>query len=159
MRLAFQPNHGKLLATASMDGSVRLWDVETGTQVRQFGDGKSVYNTVAWSPDGSRLAATCDVQEKQQSVNQVTIWPVGGGKATWFTDPIDWIESLVWSPDGKWLAGASSSREHLQSRLWDAATGDFVCAFTGHTHPILSAAFSALSLSATLAHSLSLARS
>ena len=100
-----------------MDGTVRLWDVETGMQAGQFGDGKSIYNTVAWSPDGKFLAATCDVLQKQQSVNRLTIWNVETGLEKAYTDPIDWIESLVWSPDGKWLAGASSSHEHLQTRL------------------------------------------
>jgi hypothetical protein len=53
---AFAPD-GRLLATGSVDQTLRLWDVLTGAEVgRAEGDGGQVWG-LAFSPDGSRLAS------------------------------------------------------------------------------------------------------
>jgi WD40 repeat protein len=55
--VAFSPD-GRLLATASSAGTVRLWDVATGAEIRQVGDPDDRLTGVAFSPDGRVLAAT-----------------------------------------------------------------------------------------------------
>ncbi len=55
--LAFNPA-GTLLASASYDGTVRIWDVSEGTELAVLetsGEGGS--GTIVWSPDGSQLAS------------------------------------------------------------------------------------------------------
>ena len=48
---------GKLLATASNDGSVRIWDTTTHQQAgRVILAGRSPVNAIAFSPDGELLA-------------------------------------------------------------------------------------------------------
>lgn len=44
------------VATAHADGSVRVWDVKTKTMDVSVTDGDAV-DTIAWSPDGTKLAA------------------------------------------------------------------------------------------------------
>jgi WD40 repeat protein len=57
--IALSPDEQRL-ATASTDGTVRVWDVESGAELLTLtGTGKTFYS-VAFSPDGGLLAATAD---------------------------------------------------------------------------------------------------
>jgi WD40 repeat protein len=60
--VSFRPD-GKRLATGSWSGTVRIFDVETGQQVRRFVGGGG---SVAFSPDGKRIASDSD--------NLIKIW-------------------------------------------------------------------------------------
>lgn len=52
----WNPN-GKLIANGGEDGTIRIWNAETGEQIQliDLGDNVSV-KSVAWSPDGTQLA-------------------------------------------------------------------------------------------------------
>lgn len=54
---SFHPYEDRI-ATASGDGTVRLWDAETGEMIVEFHEDSHVM-AVSWSPDGSTLAS-CD---------------------------------------------------------------------------------------------------
>ena len=54
--LAFHPD-GKLLASASADRTVKVWDADTGQRLYTLGDATDWLYCLAWSPDGKRLAA------------------------------------------------------------------------------------------------------
>ena len=55
--MAFSPA-GRMLATAGVDGAVRLLDRATGTELWQVGGRGDRLTGVAFSPDGRLLAAT-----------------------------------------------------------------------------------------------------
>jgi WD40 repeat protein len=52
----FSPD-SRLVATGGVHGTVRLWDVETGAEIRSFQGHTSLIMNVAFSPDGKRLAS------------------------------------------------------------------------------------------------------
>jgi WD40 repeat protein/energy-coupling factor transporter ATP-binding protein EcfA2 len=53
---------GRLVAAARFDGTVRVWDVETGRDAFTVDPGplQANYGTVAWSPDGDLLAVAAN---------------------------------------------------------------------------------------------------
>ena len=59
--IAFSPD-GTRLATCASDG-VRLWDTISGHQILLLSTEDQPALSVAWSPDGARLAAGCGSYE------------------------------------------------------------------------------------------------
>jgi hypothetical protein len=57
--LRFSPD-GHRLASAADDGTVRVWDPATGTELHCFRFERGWGRRLAWSPDGACLAAACN---------------------------------------------------------------------------------------------------
>ena len=55
--IAFSPD-GHRLASGDTDGTVRLWNVDTGEPIARLTGHTDMVYSVAFSPDGHRLAST-----------------------------------------------------------------------------------------------------
>jgi RNA polymerase sigma factor (sigma-70 family) len=127
---------GKTVASASADGTIKLWDVKTGQHAGTLNAGTPV-PCLAFSPDGRILASG-------SHNSTVTLWDVRTGKiiATFqaATDNVPIIiQTVAFSPDGKTLA---ASGENWTIKLWDVSTRKLITTIIGHSGVVLSMAFS-----------------
>lgn len=130
--LAFSTD-GTLLLAGSWDGLVRLWDVESRTDLRTFVGHVSSVTSVAFSPDGTQ-AASASVD------GTVRLWDVAtGDEVAGFHEHTGPVFGVAFSPDGTHIASVGSDRF---IRIREADGGAMVGAFAGHTLPVLSVAYS-----------------
>ncbi len=135
-RCEFSPD-GTKVASATVEGSLKLWDAESGEELLTLEDyqGRIKVNqralpyrrTCAFSPDGKRIVSAYDPEE-------LKVWDTRTG-ALLFTMPIKegTIESFNYSPDGMRIVSQSSYSNPLSIRggegaatvtLWDATSGE-----------------------------------
>jgi WD40 repeat protein len=133
---AFSPN-GKFLASGSFDGTIGIWDVETGMAIvplLQGHHGSHVWS-VAFSPDGKRLASG-------STDKTIRIWDAETGQA--LTPALQGhsgeVSSVVFHPNGKCIASGSFDKT---IRFWNAETGKTLGQpLQGHANWVRSIAFS-----------------
>jgi WD40 repeat protein len=111
--IVFSPD-GKLVATASVDGTVRLWDPATAETVRTLPIGLNWEMPLAFSPNG-RLLATVG------GFHEVLLWDVSTGQTVaTLTGHTGVVNDVAFAPDGRTLATASADGT---ARLWSVGTG------------------------------------
>jgi RNA polymerase sigma factor (sigma-70 family) len=125
--IAISPD-GKTLAAAGAYGEVRLWNTDTGREIRRFAPAQPdllATTALAFAPDGATLVVsgglTPDPIVRQLDIATGKVLRVfhAGGR----------VESLAFTADGRTLAtadwgpnvGTTFGRSHI--RLWDVATG------------------------------------
>jgi WD40 repeat protein len=110
--LDFSPD-GSLLASGSLDNSVRLWDTETGMDRGTLWI-EGFTTDVAFGPDGKLLATT-------NYNTWVNVWDVKTGKLVQRFEHYDRPWAVAFSPDGKTIASSSGVKRDI--RLWDIGSG------------------------------------
>jgi WD40 repeat protein len=140
LAVAFHP-HQPLIALGDINGAVRLWQLavrqthgaETEQPLLTLRGHTSWVLSVAWSPDGQRLASCCDYRT-------IKLWDAQTGQClATLRGHLKPVWSVTWSPDGRQLATSSSDRT---IRVWDATTGDCLQILEGHQNLVWSVAWS-----------------
>ncbi|QRV96470.1 hypothetical protein RhiJN_24488 [Ceratobasidium sp. AG-Ba] len=132
--VAYSPG-GSCVASGSADGTVRIWDVNTGSlAVQPLRGHSSSVAAVTFSPDGTLLASS-------SFDKTVRIWGASTGAAvTTLTGLSGYVRCVAFSPDSKRIVSGSDDRT---IRVWDVETGRTVVGpMKGHSKWVLSVAFS-----------------
>jgi len=124
---------GLRLASASWDGTIRLWNGRTGYEITTLAGHTKPVNSVSFSPDNSRLASASDDET-------IRLWDgrTGHHIAT-LAGHSGNVDSVTFSADGLRLASASYDKT---VRLWDGRTGSLITTLTGHFSWVNSVTFS-----------------
>jgi WD40 repeat protein len=111
--IAVSPN-GRLIASSSIDRTVRLWDARSGNAARVLrGHAGEVY-AVAFSPNNERLASS-------SYDGRVLLWDTTSGKLLRTLKINGWSTELDFSADSRQLAVGSQDKNVT---LFDAQTGN-----------------------------------
>jgi WD40 repeat protein/DNA-binding SARP family transcriptional activator len=120
---------GQLIATASADGSAKVWDAATGEGVFALEAGDPLYD-VAWSPDGQLLA----VAGVESDRGVVTIVERSGAEvATLRDEPGVHVTDVRFDPEGRLLATAREPQGRFEPDSAEVAIWDWEQAETVKT--------------------------
>jgi WD40 repeat protein len=146
--VVFSPD-ARTLASGGVDGTIRLWEAATGTELRRIaGHAITVpqmfiswhhpvlsISALAFAPDGKSLASACALDK------DACLWdPRTGKELQRLKGHEHGAHGLAFSPDGQTLATGGRYRDGL-IRLWDPATGKQRCQLAGHPDGVSSLVF------------------
>jgi WD40 repeat protein len=106
------------MITGSLDGSLRLWDLESGAQIgKEWCDRNNGVWSMALSPNGKTIAGG-------SNDSYVRLWDVETKKViSEWTGHTGVVRALCWSADGERVASGSWDGT---ARVWDVNTGNTV---------------------------------
>jgi WD40 repeat protein len=157
--VAFHPD-GRRILTASLDGTVRLWEASTGKQLRQWTSPDGGVISAVFGPDGGSVLAVSDGQRHSYKMNPdgavvgrtstginrhsqkpvgARIWDTGSGKERvvlyWPNKIVPGARKAAFSRDGTLVIRGGC--------VWDAPTGEQRVILTGG-HERLTEVYSAV---------------
>ncbi len=140
--VAWSPT-GTLIASASADKTVQVWDVDTGgVNVSIDTAHTDSVTSVAWSP-GGKLVVSASADKT------VRVWsPSDGSNPVTYSGHTDVVNAVAWSPDGSLIASGGADNS---VQVWKATDGSNPYTYQGHSETVNGIAWSPQSVGKLLA--------
>lgn len=122
--VAFAPD-GRYVAAAGADAVVRVWDVQTKSEVRGLRGHTDWVTSVAFSPNGQSIASVA--AEKDNTLRVFELPPLDTASAA--GGHMLAVNAVAVSPNGKLVATAAVDQT---IKVWDVATGKEVATLVGN---------------------------
>lgn len=135
--LALSPD-GQYLALGDLRGAIHLWDLRTGTKLKQLAGSAGTITVLSFSDDGTRLAAA-------GADKVVRVWEIPRGEQLyeWKAHQFD-VSALAFAPDGRTLASGGVDGAIYLWSLYPPIDGEEqrpIAEMSEHTDSISSLAF------------------
>ncbi len=130
--LAYSPD-GRHIASGSDDGSIKIWEADSGKALLILSGYPFPVNSVAYSPNGRHIASV-------SWDDSIKIWEADSGKSLLTLSVHSYtVNSLAYSPDGRHIVSGS---DYGSIKIWEADSGKALLTFSGHSSPVNSVAYS-----------------
>ena len=117
---------GTRIASVSQN-LIKIWDLESGRELRTITNIGGHVNTISWSPDGRRL-----IHGAEDST--IRIWNAETGAAiSTIRGYTAYVNEARYSPDGRRIASCAADK---LIKIWDAETGREIRTLSGHTDSV-----------------------
>ncbi|KAF5337774.1 hypothetical protein D9758_016623 [Tetrapyrgos nigripes] len=133
LSVAYSPD-GKYVISASRDKTIRIWNVQTGQQIKCLMGHKDTVRSVVYSPDGRYIISGSDD-------GTIRLWDAEVGKQIGNSfKHMDQVISVACSPDGTSAVSGSMNGTIRICNIWSGKQE--VVPLEGHTRFVKSVAFS-----------------
>ena len=109
--LRFSPD-GRTLATGGADNILRVWDVATGTLIKEYPRRESVIKTLEFSSNGKRLAVGC--------FRELFLLELESGEVEILEENTTPINTVSFSPNGRFLVSGGNDQT---VKMWELSGG------------------------------------
>ncbi|WP_069471129.1 PKD domain-containing protein [Candidatus Marithrix sp. Canyon 246] len=125
-------NSGQLAISASKDQTVKVWDINSGTELRTCYGHNNDVTSISFSPDGNQ-AISGDLD------GTIILWDINTCQVLHNFSNESEVKSVAWSPNNAYIL---SAHDNNMVKLWDTNTKQEIRTFIGHTDQISDVSFS-----------------
>lgn len=121
----------RAMAVGEQNGTIHVFDVETGQEMRNFSSVSSPYS-IAFHPGKNQIAVSSHLSP------QVYVHDLDSNQAPRLLPHPAGVRGIMWNPDGRFLATACAD---ARVYVWNVGANGPPAVLTGHTHTVTTVVF------------------